>query len=189
MALADITIYSKDNGTGYPGDVNYVVGTATTVPTILSGEPVTKALGTGLVTALASGGPLVGGGPGALTPIVGVAATTSSETTSGAVQGSIAVTPIDEPLTYLISTQATATYFGSNATGLVFPNQATYDALVGSRVTFARIGGVGASQLGGTYYINATDATANGLVVEELDVVKFPGKVRFSFRNSLSYRA
>ena len=27
------------------------------------------------------------------------------------------------------------------------------------------------------------------LVVEELDVVKFPGKVRFSFRNGLSYRA
>lgn len=188
MALGDITIYSKDNGNGYPGDINYVVGTATTVPTILSGEPVTKTAGTTLVTALASGGPLIGGGPGTLTPIVGIAATTSNETTSGAVQGSVSVTPIDEPITYLVSTLATATFFGSNATGNVFPNQATYDGMVGSRVTLARTGGVGATQLGGVYTINATDATANGLIVEELDVVKFPGKVRFSFRNQLSYR-
>jgi hypothetical protein len=188
MALGDITLYSKDNGFGYPGDINYVVGTATTVPTILSGEPVTKALGTGLVAALGSGGPLIGGGPGALTPIVGVAATTSTELTSGAVQGTVSVTPIDAAVTYLANTLATATYFGSNATGNVFPNQATYDGTVGSRVTFGRIGGVGASQLGGTYYINATDATANGLVVESLDVQKYPGKVRFSFRNQLSYK-
>ncbi len=140
------------------------------------------------MAALGSGGPLIGGGPGTLTPIVGVAATTSSETTSGAVQGSVSVVGIDSPVTFLISTLATATYFGSNATGLVFPNQATYDGVVGSRVTFARTGGVGSSQLGGTYTINATDATANGLVVEELDVNKFPGKVRFSFRNQLSYK-
>lgn len=187
MALGDITIYSKDNGNGYPGDINFPVATATTVPTILSGEPVTRAAGASNPTALASGGPLIAGGPGTATPMLGVAATTSSETTSGNVYGSVSVTPIDESVTYLISTLATATYFGSNATGLVFPNQATYDALVGSRVTLARTGGVGSSQLGGTYTINATDASANGLIVEELDVVKFPGKVRFSIRNSLSY--
>lgn len=194
MALGDITIYSKDNGFGYPGDINYVVGTATTVPTILSGEPVTKALGTGLATALGSGTgasfyPVIGGGPIGLTPLLGVAATTSTESTSGAVQGSVSVTPVDAVVTYLISTQATATYFGSNATGNVFPNQATYDGVVGSRVTLDRIGGSGASQLGGTYYIKATDATANGCIVESLDVQKYPGKVRFSFRNALSYKA
>lgn len=188
MALGDITIYTKDNGFGYPGDMNYVVGTATTVPTILAGEPVTKAAGSALVTALGSGGPLIAGGPGALTPMVGIAATTSTETTSGAVQGAVSVTPIDADLTYLVSTLATATYFGSNATGNVFPNQATYDAVVGTRVTLGRVGGVGASQLGGTYYINAVDGTANGLIVEELDVQKFPGKVRFSVRKQLSYR-
>lgn len=184
MALGDITIYSKDNGFGYPGDINYVVGTATTVPTILSGEPVAKALGTGLASALASAKPLVG-----TDYLLGVAATTSSETTSGAVQGSVSVTPIDADVTYLISTLATATYFGSNATGNVFPNQATYDGVVGTRVTLARTGGVGSSQLGGTYTINSTDSSNNGLVVEELDVNKYPGKVRFSFRKGLSYRA
>jgi hypothetical protein len=40
MALGDITIYSKDNGTGYPGDIDYIVATGATVPQILSGEPV-----------------------------------------------------------------------------------------------------------------------------------------------------
>ena len=189
MALGDITIYSKDNGFGYPGDVNYVVGTATTVPTILSGEPVTKALGTGLVAALGSGGPLIAGGPGALTPIVGVAATTSTEGTSGTTQGTVSVTPIDASVTYLVSTLATSTYFGAYATGTGGnPAQAVYDLMVGSRVTFARTGGTGSAQLGGTYTINSTDATANGLVIESLDIAKFPGKVRFSFRNQLSYK-
>lgn len=187
MALGDITIYSKDNGNGYPGDIPYPVATATTVPTIMSGEPVTRAAGATNPTALASGGPLIAGGPGAVTPLLGIAATTSSETTSGSVYGSVSVTPIDESVTFLVSTLATSTYFGSNATGLVFPNQATYDAMVGSRVTLARTGGVGASQLGGVYTINGTDGSANGLVVEELDVTKYPGKVRFSIRNSLSY--
>lgn len=183
MALGDITIYSKDNGNGYPGDINYAVATATTVPQILSGEPVTKSLGVAYPTALASAGPIVTGGPGTFTPMLGVAATTSTETTSGNVFGAVSVTPIDEPITYLISTLATSTYFGNPAT-----SQAVYDGMVGSRVTFARTGGVGPSQLGGTYTINSTDATANGLIVEELDIVKYPGKVRFSFRNSLSYR-
>lgn len=179
MALGDITIYSKDNGNGYPGDINYVVGTATTVPTILSGEPVAKALGTGLVTALASAKPLIG-----TDYLVGIASSTSTESTSGNVQGSVSVTPVDEPMTYLISTLATSTYFGNPAT-----SQATYDGMVGSRVTFARTGGVGASQLGGTYTINATDSSNNGLVVESLDITKFPGKVRFSIRSASSYRA
>jgi hypothetical protein len=195
MALGDITIYSKDNGTGYPGDINYVVATATTVPTILAGEPVTKAVGNSFATSLASGTstsyyPVVAGGPIALQPLLGVASTTSTETTSGNIGGAVSVTPIDEPLTYLISTQATSLFFGLNATGTNGNTpQQVYDSTVGYRTTFNRIGGVGAGQLGGTYYINASDASAGGLIVEELDIVKFPGKVRFSFRNGLSYRA
>jgi hypothetical protein len=125
-----------------------------------------------------------------LVPIVGVAATTSSETTSGNQNGKVSVTPIDEPVTYLISTQATAQFFGLNATGTAgLNNQQVYDSTVGYRTTLNRVGGVGAAQLGGTYYINASDASAGGLIVEELDITKFPGKVRFSFRNVLSYRA
>jgi len=185
MALGDITPYSKDNGNGYPGDINYAVATSATVPQILSGEPVAKALGTGTVTAMASGKPLVG-----TDYLVGVAATTSTEGTSGTAYGAVSVTPIDEPCTYLVSTLATSTYFGLNATGTAGnPSQTVYDLMVGSRVTLARTGGVGATQLGGTYTINATDSSNQGLVVEELDIAKFPGKVRFSFRSALSYRA
>lgn len=187
MALGDISIYSKDNNTGYPGDINYVVASAATIPTILSGEPVTRAVGANQTpTTLASGGPIIAGGPGALTPLLGVAATTSTEPSSGTGSGSVSVTPFDESITYLVSTLQTTAYFGNPSSGATLQQQ-QYDTQVGSRVTFARTGGVGASQLGGTYTINATDASANGLIVEELDVQKFPGKVRFSFRNGLSY--
>lgn len=197
MALGDITLYSQDNGIGYPGDINYVVATSGTVPQILSGEIVTVAGGaSGFATALASGSgtsyyPVAGGpGPVAIVPILGVAATTSNEATSGNFSGSVSVLPIDAPVTYLISTQATSLYFGLNATGTNGNSaQQVYDAKVGYRTTLNRVGGVGSSQLGGTYYINASDASAGGLIVEELDIAKFPGKVRFSFRNGLSYKA
>lgn len=195
MALGDITIYSKDNGFGYPGDIDYTVATAATVPQILSGEPVSRAAGAAqFAVALASGTstsyfPVIAGGPVALQPILGVAATTSSELTSGNQNGKVSITPIDASVTYLISTQATSLFFGLNATGTAgLSNQQVYDGTVGYRTTFNRVGGVGASQLGGTYYINASDASAGGLIVEELDITKFPGKVRFSFRNGLSYK-
>ena len=197
MALGDITIYSKDNGFGYPGDIDFIVATAATVPQILSGEPVTRAAGAaGFAVALASGTatsyyPVAGGpGPVVIVPVLGVAATTSTELTSGAINGKVSVVPVDAPVTYLISTLATSLFFGLNATGTAGNSaQAVYDSTVGYRTTFNRIGGVGASQLGGTYYINASDASAGGLIVEELDIAKFPGKVRFSFRNGLSYKA
>ena len=195
MALGDITIYSKDAGFGYPGDINYEVVTSTTVPQILAGEPVTKAAGASFSVALGSGTatsfyPVIGTGPIAFQPLVGVASTSSNELTSGNQNGQVSVTPIDQPMTYLISTLATSLFFGAYATGTAgLTNQQVYDSTVGYRTTFNRVGGVGASQLGGTYYINCSDASAGGLIVEELDIVKFPGKVRFSFRNQLSYRS
>ncbi len=137
--------------------MNFVVATATTVPQILSGEPVTKAVGNSFAVALASGTstsyfPVIAGGPVTFQPILGVAATTSTEGTSGNIGGSVSVTPIDEPVTYLISTLATSLFFGLNATGTAGNSpQAVYDSTVGYRTTFNRIGGVGSSQLGGTY--------------------------------------
>lgn len=198
MALGDITLYSKDNGNGYPGDVNYSVITGATVPQILSGEPVAKAVGGGfaqMAVALASGTAAIAWphtGDALYNAnnsyMMGVAATTSNEATSGNINGSVSVIPIDEPVTYLISTLQTASYFGQPSSGITL-QQKQYDINVGNRVTFARSAGVGAAMLGGTYTINATDATGNGLIVEELDIAKFPGKVRFSFRSSLSYRS
>jgi hypothetical protein len=125
-----------------------------------------------------------------IVPLLGVASSTSNEGTTGAVNGSVSVTPLTEPITYLISTQATSLFFGLNATGTAGnPAQAVYDGTVGMRTTFNRVGGVGPTQLGGTYYINASDASAGGLIVESLDITKYPGKVRFSFRNGLAYDA
>lgn len=193
MALGDITLYSKDNGIGYPGDIEYVVLTAATVPTILSGEMVTKTLGSGsYVSTLGSGTaavyyPIMGQASGN-TPLVGVAATTSTETTSGTVNGLVSVIPADADVTYLISTLQTTQYFGNPSSGAAL-NQLQYNTQVGSRVTLNKIGGAGSTQLGGTYYINSTDITSGALVVEELDIQKFPGKVRFSIRKGASYKA
>jgi hypothetical protein len=57
--------------------------------------------------------------------------------------------------------------------------QAEYDALVGSRVLF--------DLTSSTYTITATDNAAYGLVVEPLDIKKFPNKVRFSIRPCATY--
>lgn len=187
---------------------------ATTIPTILAGEPVQKPAGQPYVYAMGSGTVASGApifvsnfnpGTGAdygNTSIAGVAATTSTELSTGAGgqtsgNGFVSVTPIDEPITYLISTLDTATFFGGVGAGSVVcaTAQTAYDKTVGKRLQLSRIGGVSvnvlgsAQMIGGTYYISGSDNPANGVVVEELDVVKFPGKVRFSFRNGLSYRS
>jgi len=213
MALGDITIYSKDNGNGYPGDIDYLVSSAATIPTILAGEPVYRVPGQAYVFSMgsgtvASGAPIIvpgfpsQGAGVSLTTLVGVASTTSTENSTGgtgatAGQGKVSVTPIDEPVTYLISTLDTATFFGGVGAGsqVCATAQYAYDGQVGKRLQLSRIGGVSttilgsAQMVGGTYYISGSDNSANGCVVEELDVVKFPGKVRFSFRAGLSYRA
>ena len=211
MALGDLTIYSKDNGFGYTGDIEYTVMTATTVPTILAGEPVSKSVGGVYVWALgtgtvASGSPIVNTNP---TPgsglestlLVGVATTSSTESSTGTVNGGgngvVSVNPIEVSNTYLISTLQTATYFGGIGAGSqsCATAQKAYDQMVGKRVALVRTGGTSvivagsAQMIGGAYTIAATDNPAFGCVVEELDVVKFPGKVRFSFRNGLSYRS
>jgi uridine phosphorylase len=88
----------------------------------------------------------------------------------------------------LVSTLQTTAFFGNPSSGIAL-QQLQYNTNVGARVAMNRIGGVGASQLGGTYYIQSTDLTSGALVVEELDIQKFPGKVRFSIRKGASYRA
>ena len=170
MALGDIQIYSKDNGFGYPGEISYAVATSATPPAINAGEPVAKALaGTG-VTALATSKPVVG-----TDYMAGIAATSSTE--SSTVAGTISVTKLDPGLTYLISPKVSSTW-GFLTSG---PVQSTYDALVGARVTF--------DLTSSKYTINSTDSSANGLVVEPLDITKFPGKVRFSIRAGVVYNA
>jgi hypothetical protein len=171
MALGDIQIYSKDNGFGYPGEISYKTATSATTA-INAGEPVAKALGNtsgSVVTALATSKPVVG-----TDYLAGIAATSSTETAT--VTGTVSVTKVDPGLTYLISPKVGSTW-GIVAT----PVQSTYDALVGARVTFDLTSGV--------YTLNATDSSANGLVVEPLNIVQFPGKVRFSIRSGVIFNA
>jgi hypothetical protein len=162
MALGDITIYGE-GAFGYPGSTNFATATAT-AQAIKAGEPVAKALAGTVVTALATSKPVVG-----TDYLAGIAATSSTETAT--LTGTVQVTKMTDGVTYLIAPKTAASW----------DTQAEYDALVGARVTFDLTTGV--------YTINATDASGNGLVVEPLDISKYPGKVRFSIRNGASYLA
>ena len=164
MALGDITIYSE-NAFGYPGDDVFSVAASAT--TIKAGEPVSKPLGNSagaVVAPLATNKPVV-----ATDFMAGIAATTSTNTAGAA--GTVRVTKLVPGVSYLIAPNSSAAY----------DTQAEYDALVGARVLFDLTTGV--------YTILASDGATSGLVVEPLDISKFPGKVRFSIRAGVSYLA
>ena len=162
--LGDIQVY--DTGAfGYPGDVTYAVAASSTL--IYAGEPVAKALGNSsgkVVAPAATNTPVVG-----TDYYAGIAATTSTNTASAA--GSVAVTKMASTTSYLISPKVAATW----------DTQAEYDALVGARVLL--------DLTDGKYTILATDGATYGCVILPLDVTKFPGKVRFAFRNGVNYLA
>lgn len=162
MALNDITIYNE-GAFGFPGSTPFATATAT-AQAIKAGEPVAKALAGTVVTALATSKPVVG-----TDYLAGIAMTGSTETAT--VTGTVQVVKLSDNLTYLISPKVSATW----------TPQSAYDALVGARVTF--------DLTTGTYTLNATDGATNGLVVEPLDISKYPGKVRFSIRNGANYLA
>ena len=162
MARNDVVMYS-DGGTAYPGDRKFAVAAGATQ--IYKGDPVLKALGTSgnVVTILTDGLPQ----SSAADLTAGIAASDSTQTAS--VAGTVEVTKLDPTVTWLCAPTTAASW----------DTQAEYDALVGSRVTFQLSGGV--------YTVNATDNAAYGLVVEPLDIVAYPGKVRFSIRPAATY--
>lgn len=146
------------------------------VPAFRSGEPVIRALGGYVVTPLyttssaSSAGPVVG-----THRIVGVAASTSTETAS--VAGTVEVIPLVPGQVWTIPAQTAAT-FGVGAT----PVQATYDALVGDRVLIDLASGYSA----GAYSLLAADGATYGCVVMPLDVTKQSGRVAFAFRDDVT---
>lgn len=164
MAVNDITMYE-------PGSFD-VVGTkkyyvASGVTTINPGEPiVVNALGASYVIPMATSKPVVG-----TDYVVGIAASTATNSTTWQ---TVDVVPLVKGAVYLISPKVAATY-GLGST----PVQATYNALIGSRVTIDLTGGV--------YTLNSTDSALNGCVVEYIDVTKASGKVAFSIRDSATY--
>lgn len=164
MALSDILLYDE-GAFGYPGDNEYSVAASATL--INAGEPVAKPLGnsTGNVVApLATNKPVAG-----TDFMAGVASSTSSNTAAAA--GKVRVTKMLPGITYVIAPKVTATW----------ATQALYDALVGARILFDLTSSV--------YTALAADGSTNGLVVEPLDVIRFPNKVRFSIRSAVWYTA
>lgn len=166
MALGNITI--KEVGAfGVPGAKTFAVASGSTA-SIKAGELVLKALGGAAVTvwtANSAAKPVVG-----TDFLAGLSTTTSTETASAA--GVVKVMPIVPGVIYLAAPNVAAT----------FDTQAEYDALVGDRVLLD-------CTTAGVQTILASDSATSGLVIEPLDISKYPGKVAFSLRAGLSYLA
>lgn len=172
MALSDVQFFQESGSNGGRGARLYNVSSGTP---ILAGEPVQVAsLGSVSVQPAHTSTP-----DASAHLYVGVAATSSTNTTSAA--GTVNVYPINSGDTWLIN-PATATSWDT---------QAEYDALVGKRVLIQNNAEVGyaysANVNTGTYSLLATDSANNGCVVVALDITKTPGKVAFAFRDSVNY--
>lgn len=154
MAIGDITIFEQASMTGR-GSRKYNVAAGATI--INPGEPV-AAMGTGVFVLKApSNFPVAGSDY-----FVGIAATTSTNTTS--TYGSVGVYPINPGVTCLIKPNSATAY----------ANQGSYDALVGKRVLI--------DLTTGAYTVLSTNSAVNGVIVEALDVITYPGQVAISFR-------
>lgn len=169
--------YVKANTSGQGTGTSYI-------PAFRTGEPVSKTLGTGTTNNSAQTLGTIGTGSSAK-PVVatdflaGIAATTSTETDTA--NGTVQVLPIVPSVIYIGNADVPATYGYNTTTGV--STQATYDALVGSRVLIK----MSASSTNPVFTILASDSSTSGLIVEPLDIVKNPGKVAFSLRQGLSY--
>lgn len=158
MALGDFTILEQ-NSTNGRGSRLYNVASGATA--INAGEPVARTLGATTVTIMATNKPVV-----ATDFLAGIAQTTSTQTAS--VAGTVDVLPLSSGTTFLIAPKVAATW----------NTQALYDALVGTRVLVDLTAGV--------YTVLAADSANNGLIVQALDISKYPGKVAVAFRQAVS---
>ena len=151
----------ENASTGGRGSRRCLVAAGAVSTIINPGEPVIRVLGAAVVTQLLTNTPVVG-----TTSVVGIAETTSTQTTTAA--GEVFVTPTDNKITWLVSPTVAAT----------FDTQAKYDALVGARVVI--------DLTAGKYTVLAADNSTYGLVIMPLDVSKYPGKVAVAFRSGVS---
>lgn len=170
MSLGNV-MFNQEGSFGYPGESTQLVA-AGAVGSIVAGIPVTKALGQPYVIPAVDGTPVIG-----TDYMAGISATLSTDTV--AADGTVSVMKLVPGITYLIKAKTPATYFG--ASYLTAPSQSTYNALIGDRVVFDLTTGV--------YTIDAGDGANNGLVVEYVDVAKYPLLVAFSIRAAASYQA
>ncbi len=163
MATADIRIL-RPSTFGSAGTHKFQVAAASGFPTINEGEPVGYALGQQYAATLATDEPVVG-----TTFMAGISASASTETAS--VDGTVQVTPLVPGVVYMAAANSAVTV----------TTQADYNALVGKRVLFDKTSDV--------YTVLGTDGATYGLVIEDLDVTQYPGKIAFSIRTGASYLA
>jgi L-rhamnose isomerase len=162
----DITIL-REGAFGAPGSRKHAVAAGTTA-SIKPGELCLKVLGNASVTAWTANNnakPVV-----STDYIVGLSATTSTETATAV--GTVEITPIVPGMVLLGNPKVAATW----------DTQAEYDALVGDRVLLD-------TTTTGVQSLLAVDGATHGLVIEPLDVTKYPGKVAFSVRAGALYNA
>lgn len=163
MAVGDIMIH-KDGPFGSIGTVKMAVTSGTTA-SIKAGELVLKTPGSAFVVAwdaTNSAKPVVG-----TDYLAGVAMSTSTETASAV--GYVEILPIVPGQVFLANPKVAATW----------DTQSEYDALVGDRVLLDTVSGV--------QTLLASDGATYGLVIQPLDLVRFPGKVAFSFNPNVNY--
>lgn len=129
---------------------------------IKAGEPVLKTLGSQYVAIMTTNKPVV-----ATDFMAGIAASDSTDTASA--DGYVDVIEIDSRDEWFIAPKVAATW----------DTQSEYNALVGDRVLL--------DLTAGSWTILAADGATSGCVIRDNDVVVNPGKVKFAFRNGVSY--
>lgn len=167
MATGDLQPFENSISGKMGGALRYKVtansvGSNGSVSRINPGEPVTKVAGAAGVLAAATNAPTT------TLRIVGVAASTSTETAS--VDGTVNVIPAASQDLWLISPNSATAY----------NTQAKYNALIGARVLIDNTSGV--------YTILASDGASNGCIIEWINISDFPGKIAFSFSPLVNYR-
>lgn len=163
MANGDFKVLNA-GAFGDRGAHRYNVSSGTTA-SIKAGELVLRGLGAAnptVWTVSNSAKPVV-----ATDFVLGLSTSASTETASLA--GTVDVMPLMNDMVLL----------GNPTTAATWNTQAKYDALVGSRVLLN-------TDSAGVQTVLATDGSTNGLVVQPLDVSKYPAKVAFSLRAGCS---
>ena len=163
----------REGAFGTPGGRKHAVA-AGAAATIKAGELVLKTPGDPSVvvwTASNTAKPVIG-----TDWVAGLSSSTSTDTASAA--GTVDIIPIVPGMVLLFNAEVPATFGYNTTTGVV--TQATYDALVGDRVLLK-------TTAAGVQTLLASDGATYGLLIEPLDIAKYPGKVAVTVKHGCLY--